>query len=57
MSCKYTCLECGIKFEAKKPKPRGCYKCGSLYIEWTNVKEVINELVAHGLLPPYRKIA
>lgn len=56
MNCRYTCSACGVKFEAKEPKPRGCFKCGSLYVVWENFKDVINDLAKRGLLPQYRRI-
>lgn len=57
LNCKYVCVERGIRFETKKPKPRGCYSCGSRYIEWANVKKVINYLVDREELPEHRRIS
>lgn len=44
MKCKYRCQQCGYEFEEEKPGPVICKKCGHLYIDWLNFKEVIKSL-------------
>jgi len=44
MSCKYRCQKCGHRFEIEKPGPVNCPKCGHLYIDWLNFKEVLRKL-------------
>jgi len=44
MNCQYRCQQCKHEFETEKPGPVTCSKCGHLYIDWLNFKEVIKSL-------------
>jgi len=40
--CRFKCMKCGYYFENPIPGPTKCKKCGHLYVEWLNAKEVLD---------------
>lgn len=47
---KYRCMNenCKFEFSKKNPGQVTCHKCGSIYVEWLNHKEVIESLGDYG---------
>jgi hypothetical protein len=54
-ACRMRCDKCRVSYNTNKAGT-GCANCGSLYVTWENVAEVINALVSAGELPAYRRI-
>lgn len=41
---KYRCQQCKFYFELDKPGPTRCPRCGFIYVDWLNHKEVLVSL-------------